>query len=124
MDHPASSAALPPAAVVSTHRCRSCATCARSGRAVISGTKAPGRAANARGDPETALEHFRRAAAYQPRHVFYREQLGVQLRQMGRDREALEVFRRNVAEGVASDVSILNVRALERLSARPAPVPP
>lgn len=83
-----------------------------------------GRAANARGDPETALEHFRRAAAYQPRHVFYREQLGVQLRQMGRDREALEVFRRNVAEGVASDVSTLNVRTLERLSARPAPVLP
>lgn len=79
------------------------------------------RASNAVGDRAAALEHFRRAAAFQRRHVFYREQLGIQLRRMGRDAEALEVFRGNVADGVASDVSALNIRALERQ--RPAPGP-
>lgn len=79
------------------------------------------RAHNAMGDPEGALAYARRAAAYQPRHVFYREQLGIQLRQIGRDAEALEVFRKNIEDGVASDVSRLNVRALERKLARPVP---
>ena len=82
------------------------------------------RADNARGDPEAALEHLRRAAAYQRRHVFYREQLGIQLRQMGRDREALEVFRQNVADGVAGEISALNIRALERKLARETPAAP
>jgi O-antigen ligase len=78
----------------------------------------------AAGDSEAALEQFRRAASYQHRHVFYREQFGIQLRQMGRDDEALEVFRRNVADGVASDVSDLNIRALERKQAKAAAVAP
>jgi O-antigen ligase len=93
------------------------------------------RALNAAGDTEAALEHFRRAAAHQRRHIFYREQLGVQLRRAGRDDEALEVFRQNVADRVYTDVSQLNIRALERKRAReaaaakeaarqaPAPVP-
>lgn len=72
------------------------------------------RAHKAMGDPEAALEQFRRAAACQPRHRFYREQLGIQLRQMGRVREALDVFRKNVEDEVASDISRLNIRALER----------
>jgi len=76
------------------------------------------RAHNAAGDPEQALEHYRNAARHQKRHVFYREQLGIQLRRLGRDGEALEVFRQNVAEGVATDVSRLNLRALERKAAR------
>ncbi|HPR69351.1 MAG TPA: tetratricopeptide repeat protein, partial [Kiritimatiellia bacterium] len=76
------------------------------------------RALNAAGRPEEALAHMRRAADYQPRHVFYREQLGIQLRRLGRDREALEVFRRNVEDQVATDVSTLNIRALERKLAR------
>ena len=76
------------------------------------------RAHNAMGDPEGALEYLRRAVAYQPRHVFYREQLGIQLRHLGRDAEALEVFRKNVADGVASEVSRLSVRTLERKLAR------
>ena len=82
------------------------------------------RVANATGDREAALEHLRRAATYQRRHLFYREQLGIQLRLMGRDREALEVFRQNVSDGVATDVSTLNIRALERKQAKEtAPVP-
>jgi tetratricopeptide (TPR) repeat protein len=76
------------------------------------------RAYNAMGDPEAALGQFRRAASYQRRHVFYREQLGIQLRQMGRDAEALEVFRQNLIDGVATDVSMLNIRALERKQAK------
>ena len=50
--------------------------------------------------------------------MFYREQLGIQLRRMGRDREALQVFRRNVEDQVATEVSTLNIRALERSLAR------
>lgn len=78
------------------------------------------RAGNAAGDMETALEHCRRAAAYERRHVFFREQLGLQLVRMGREEEALEVFRQNIADKVASDVSRLNVRRLERRAAKRA----
>ena len=69
---------------------------------------------NAAGDPEAALAEFRRAAEHQRKHVFYREQVGLQLVRMGREREALEVFRKNVADGVGGEVSELNVRRLER----------
>ena len=80
---------------------------------------------NAMGDPEAALEACRRAAAFQRKHVFYREQVGIQLRRMGRDREALEVFRQNVDDGVAGEVSVLNVRLLERkFATEAAAVPP
>ncbi len=75
---------------------------------------------NALGDREAALERYRHAAAYQRRHVFYREQLGIQLRRMGRDAEALEVFRKNLEDGVATDVSQMNIRSLERKQAREA----
>ena len=70
-------------------------------------------------DPEGALAEFRRAAAYQHKHIFYREQLGVQLRRMGRDTEALAVFRQNVADGKATDISTVNIRLLERKLAKP-----
>ncbi len=76
------------------------------------------RALNATGQVDEALEHYRRAAEHQRRHVFYREQLGVQLRRAGREREALEVFRRNLADGIYTDVSQLNIRSLERRLAR------
>ena len=72
------------------------------------------------GDPEAALEECRRAAAFQHKHVFYREQVGLQLRRMGRDREALDVFRKNVDDGVAGEVSVLNVGLLERKFAKEA----
>jgi O-antigen ligase len=78
----------------------------------------------AKGDREAALEKFRQAATYQRRHVFYREQLGIQLRQMGREREALEVFRQNAKDGVATDVGALNIRALERKQAKEAAAVP
>lgn len=78
------------------------------------------RAHNAAGHPEEALEHYRNAARHQRRHVFYREQLGIQLRRLGQDDEAMEVFRQNVADGVATDVSRMNIRALERKAARAA----
>ncbi len=79
---------------------------------------------NARGDAEAALAELRRAAGYQRKHVFYREQVGIQLRRMGRDAEALEVFRQNVADGVAGDVTRLNVRQLESRQAREAAAAP
>ena len=82
-----------------------------------------GRVYNARGEPEAALAEFRRAAAARPRYVFYREQVGIQLRQMGREREALETFRKNLADGVGGEVSQLNVRLLERKLARAETAP-
>ena len=39
---------------------------------------------------------------------------------MKRDREALEVFRKNLADGVGRDVSRLNIRLLERRLAKEA----
>jgi tetratricopeptide (TPR) repeat protein len=78
------------------------------------------RAENAAGNEEAALEHCRKAAAYQPKHRFYREQLGLQLNRMGREDEALEVFRRNIKDGVATETSALNVRRLERKAAKRA----
>ena len=78
------------------------------------------RAYNAAGNPVEALVHYRNAARHQKRHIFYREQLGIQLRRLGRDGEALEVFRQNIADGVASVVSRLNIRAVERKAARAA----
>ena len=78
------------------------------------------RAHNLLGEPEEALNEYQRARNYAPRHVFYREQLGIQLRQMGRDAEALEVFRQNVADGVSMEISSLNIRAIERKQAREA----
>ena len=81
-------------------------------------------AANVMGDRATALEHLRRAATFQRRHVFYREQLGIQLRRMGRTEEALEVFRKNVADAIATDISRLNIRQLERELAKKAAAEP
>lgn len=78
------------------------------------------RVRNAMGDPEAALAECLRAAAFQRKHVFYREQVGIQLRRMGRDREALDVFRKNVEDGVAGEVSVLNVRLLESKFAKEA----
>ena len=84
-----------------------------------------GRVYNARGEPEAALEEFRRAAAVRPKYVFYREQVGIQLRRMGRDREALDTFRKNLEDRVGEEISQLNVRLLERKLARAeAPPPP
>ena len=78
------------------------------------------RAHNLLGDPGAALDYFLQARNHAPRHVFYREQLGIQLRQMGRDAEALEVFRQNVKDGVATEISTLNIRAIERKQAKEA----
>ena len=82
-----------------------------------------GRVYNARGESEAALAEFRRAAAARPRYVFYREQVGIQLRRMGRDREALETFRKNLEDGVGGEISQLNVRLLERKLAREETTP-
>lgn len=78
------------------------------------------RAYNVIGKSEEALEQYRRAATYQRRHVFYREQLGIQLRRMGRDDEALQIFRQNLADKAHTDVSLLNIRSLERKRAKAA----
>jgi O-antigen ligase len=78
------------------------------------------RAYNAMREPERALEQYRRAASYQRRHVFYREQLGIQLRRMGREDEALDVFRQNLEDNTYTDVTRLNIRSLERKKAKAA----
>ncbi|MBR4190300.1 MAG: O-antigen ligase family protein [Kiritimatiellae bacterium] len=78
------------------------------------------RAENAAGNAEAALAHCRRAAEYQCRHTFFREQLGLQLVRMGREEEALAVFRACIADKASSEVSRLNVRRLERRAAKRA----
>lgn len=79
---------------------------------------------NLRGDSAAALAEYRRAAAARPRYVFYREQVGIQLRRMGRDPEALETFRKNLEDRVGGEISRLNVRQLERKLAREAAAAP
>ena len=82
-----------------------------------------GRVYNSRGESAAALEELRRAAATRPRNVFYREQVGIQLRRMGRDREALDTFRKNLEDHAGGEVSDLNVRLLERKLARETAAP-
>ncbi len=43
---------------------------------------------------------------------------------MGRTEEALEVFRKNVADAIATDISRLNIRQLERELAKKAAAEP
>lgn len=78
------------------------------------------RAESAAGNDEAALEHIRRAATYQHRHAYYREELGFQLLRMGREDEALAVFKQNIADKVASGDSWTQVRVLERRAAKRA----
>jgi tetratricopeptide (TPR) repeat protein len=68
---------------------------------------------NALGDPETALRHIRRAVAHERKHPFYVTHLGIQLREMGRDEEALEVFR-DAAKRWSTGTINLNIRLLEK----------
>ena len=43
---------------------------------------------------------------------------------MGREAEALEVFRKNQADGVGTGISQINIRMLERKLAPAAPAAP
>ncbi len=70
------------------------------------------KAYNALGEQEKALECLRRAVAADPEHLFYVSHLGLQLRRMGRDQEALDVFRKAAAKW-NNEMIRLNIKALE-----------
>ena len=59
-----------------------------------------------------ALDCLRRAAVADPEHLFYASHLGLQFRRMGRDQEALDVFRKAAAKW-NNEMVTLNIKALE-----------
>jgi len=72
------------------------------------------------GEQEKALDCLRKAAAADPEHLFYAAHLGLQLRRMERDQEALDVFRRAAAQW-NNEMVTLNIKALEeKLAAQAA----
>ena len=71
-----------------------------------------GKAYNILGEPEKALDCLRNAVAVDPEHLFYASHLGLQLRRMGRDQEALDVFRQAAAKW-NNEMVALNIKALE-----------
>lgn len=78
-----------------------------------------GRLHNLRGESERALETFRQLVELTPHHRDYWVELGLQLRGMGRDAEALEVFEKARAMGGSEQID-LNIQFLRaRLAAPP-----
>ena len=70
------------------------------------------KAYNSLGDQKKALEALMRAVSYDKHHLFYVTHLGLQLRRMGRDDEALKVFKHARSIGSAEMID-LNIRLLE-----------
>ena len=70
------------------------------------------KAYNCLGDQKKALEILVRAVTYDKNHLFYVTHLGLQLRRMGRDEEALKIFRHARSIGAAEMID-LNIRLLE-----------
>ena len=88
---------------------------ARAEKALANEARAQGDEEQALAYEETALEHYRKAADYQPWHRFYQEQLGIQLREMGRLDEALEVFKQNQKRHIGGPTTQANLATLGRL---------
>ena len=79
---------------------------------------------NQLGDKERALELMREVVRIHPTHLFYRNRLGLQLRQMGRYQEALDEFR-DIQKRWGTTMAGLNIRYLEeelRKSSQTAPI--
>ncbi|HOW98751.1 MAG TPA: tetratricopeptide repeat protein, partial [Kiritimatiellia bacterium] len=75
---------------------------------------------SAQGQPEQALEILRDINRMDRNNMFFMPQLGLQLRNMGRDEEALAVFR-EAANRWSNEMIAINIRLLERrLAARQA----
>jgi O-antigen ligase len=70
------------------------------------------KAYNVLGEREKALDCLRKAVAADPEHLFYASHLGLQLRRMGRDQEALDVFRQAAAKW-NNEMVALNIKSLE-----------
>ena len=75
------------------------------------------------GDQETALALMREIVAYLPRHYHFQAQLGLRLRRMGMDQEALEVFKEARRLNWHDEMSKLNIRSLEKKLAPKKPAP-
>ena len=67
---------------------------------------------NVLGEPEKALDSLRRATAADPEHLFYVSHLGLQLRRLGRNQEAFDVFKKAAAKW-NNEMLTLNIQALE-----------
>ena len=81
------------------------------------------KALTALGEPDKGLALLRRAAEYDRHHIVYLTELGLQLRQMKRYQEALDIFRR--AQALRDDEVVrLNIQYLQDKLAAPKPVVP
>ncbi len=73
------------------------------------------------GRPEEAVAALEQAVQHDRLHLFYRTHLGIALREMGRDEEALRAFQETAAELGMSETVRLNIERLtERIAARAA----
>ncbi len=68
---------------------------------------------NAQGQTDSALQVLQHLVSQAPHHRDFQVQLGLQLRQMGRDKESLEVFRKVRSLG-PSETADLNIQSLTR----------
>jgi O-antigen ligase len=76
---------------------------------------------NILGEPEKALERLRGAADNNRRHLFYMSQIGLQLKRMGRDAEALAAFEEAQRVSPSDEMIQINLRMLRsRLAAQAA----
>ncbi len=66
------------------------------------------------GEGDRSVKYMRQASAYAPNNLYYATQLGLQLRQMGRIEEALDVFRDAQRIDPHDRVVRINIRTLER----------
>lgn len=70
------------------------------------------------GDGETSVDYLRQAIALWPTHLYYARELGLQLRAMGRDEEALAAFQ--YAATLERDAVVqLNIKQLKRRLSAP-----
>ena len=77
---------------------------------------------NLKGQPEEALRMLQGVVEKMPYHRDYLNQLGLQLRQMGRLAEALEVFKRARSFG-PNEMADLNIQSITRKLAQQAAPP-
>ncbi len=79
---------------------------------------------NTVGESDKALELLRGAADHNRQHLFYMAQLGLQLKRMGRDAEALAAFEEAHQVGNTDEMVQINIRMLRaRLAAQQAASP-
>jgi O-antigen ligase len=69
---------------------------------------------DALGDPESSLATLEELVAFVPMHFYYRTRLGLRLRRLGRDEEALAVFWEAIELSPTDEMVKMNIRSLKK----------